>query len=160
VDVGTGNSRTVVRVGLQTGQYQIKTLVFEGGGGSWWEVIGASTVDSTVSLPLLVQGPGVTAPLFSGLNLDAQPTLNPNDPNFALSGITITGNPVTTVSFNIVSQAGATYTVQGSANLGTWINLNTNVAATGSSTPFTVNLADYPELNNQPKVFFRAVFNE
>lgn len=160
VEVGTGNSRTVVRVPLEVGQYQIKTLVYEGGGGSWWEVFGGSTVDATVPLQLLVQGPGVTAPLFSGLSLDAQPTLDPNDPNFKLSGITVTGNPVTSVSFNIGSQNGATYTVQGSVDLNTWIDLDSNVAATGTSTPFSVDLTEFPALSNQPKVFFRAIFNE
>ena len=161
VEVGTGNSRTVIRVPLELGEYQIKTLFYEGGGGSWWEVFGGSTLDGTVPLQLLVQGPGSTATVFSGLTLEAQPSLlDPNDPNFKLSAITVTGNPVTSVSFNIGSQDGATYTVQGSVDLDVWIDIDTNVAATGTSTPVTVDLTEFPALSNQPKVFFRAVFNE
>jgi hypothetical protein len=158
VEVGTGNSRTVVRTYLEVGEYQIKTLFYEGGGGSWWEVFGGSAAPG-YNYPLL-STTGGTAVLNSGLALIEQPSINPNDPNFALNSIVLTGSPVTSVSFNIVSQAGATYTVQGSTNLENWINLDTNVSATGTSTAFSVNLADHPTLNNQPKVFFRAFLNQ
>jgi hypothetical protein len=158
VEVGTGNSRTIVKTYLEAGQYKINTLFWEGGGGSWWEVIGGSAAAS-YNYPLL-STTGGSSVLNNGLALIEQPSINPNDPNFALNSIVLTGNPVTSVSFNIVSQAGATYTVQGSIDLGTWINLDSNVAATSTSTPFAVNLADFPALNNQPKVFFRAILNQ
>jgi hypothetical protein len=158
VEVGTGNSRTIVRVLLQAGQYQIKTLFYEGGGGSWWEVIGGSEA-AAYNYPLLTTSGG-SATVNGGLTLIAQPSLNPNDPNFKINQIVVTGNPVTSVSFNIVSQAGATYTVQGSTNLSDWIDLETDLPATDDSTPFSVNLADFPALSGQSKVFFRAVFNE
>lgn len=158
VEVGTGNSRTIVRTYLEVGQYQIKTLFWEGGGGSWWEVVGGSE-SAGYNYPLLSTTAG-SATLNSGLTLIAQPTLDPNDPNFAINSIVITGNPVTSVSFNIVTQAGGSYTVQGSANLVDWIDLDTDLPADDDSTPFSVNLADFPALSGQPKVFFRAVFNE
>jgi hypothetical protein len=158
VEVGTGNSRTIVRTYLETGEYQIRTLFWEGGGGSWWEVVGGSAAPG-YNYPLLSTTSG-SATLNSGLTLVAQTGLDPNDPNFAINGIALTGNPVSSVSFNIVTQAGGSYTVQGSTDLLEWITLDTDVEATDDSTPFSVNLADFPQLNGQPKVFFRAVFNE
>lgn len=158
-EAGTGNSRTIVTVPLQAGKYRIVTLVYEGGGGSWWEVIGAKAgFDETFVLPLLSRVGATSIPLSNGLPIVAQPLIV-DDSNFKLTSLSISGNPVSTVSFNIGTQDGATYTVQGSTNLVTWIDLNTNVPATGSSTPFTANLADYPALNGQTKVFFRAVRN-
>ena len=39
----------------------IKTLVFEGGGGSWWEVVGAKApVSPGFNYPLLMEGAGTT----------------------------------------------------------------------------------------------------
>ncbi len=158
VEVGTGNSRTIVRTLLQTGQYQIKTLFYEGGGGSWWEVIGGPAA-TAYNYPLLTTTGG-TATVNGGLTLIAQPAINPNDPNFKINSIVLTGSPVTSVSFNIVTQAGGSYTVQGSTDLSTWIDLDTDVSASDDSTPFSVNLADFPALSGQSKVFFRAVLNE
>ena len=158
VEVGTGNSRTIVRTLLQTGQYQIKTLFYEGGGGSWWEVIGSSATAS-FNYPLLTTGGG-SATINGGLTLIAQPAIDPNDPNFRINSVVVTGNPVTSVSFNIVTQAGGSYTIQGSTNLIDWIDLEDNLPATDDSTPFSVNLADFPALSGQSKVFFRAVLNE
>lgn len=157
VDTGSGNSRTIVRAQLEVGQYQIKTLVFEGGGGSWWEVIGASSVD-VVAPRLLVAGAGTSIPIISGLDLQVQPVVVPNDPTFRVTSVTTTGNnPVTSVQFSFGSQTGATYTIQGSTDLTTWITVASNVPATGTSTPFTVNLEGFEALNGQPKVFFRVL---
>ena len=156
-DVGTGNSRTIVRVLLQPGQYQIKTLFFEGGGGSWWEVIGGSET-AAYNYPLLSTTAG-SAPVNGGLTLIAQ-SAAPGDPNFKITSVTMTGNPVTSVSFNIAGQPGETYTVEASTNLTDWIELTTSLASTGTSTPFTVNLSEFPQLNGEEKVFFRAVVNQ
>ena len=109
--------------------------------------------------PLLTTTGG-TATVNGGLTLIAQPAINPNDPNFKINSIVLTGSPVTSVSFNIVTQAGGSYTVQGSTDLSTWIDLDTDVSASDDSTPFSVNLADFPALSGQSKVFFRAVLNE
>lgn len=157
VDAGTGNSRTLVRTFLAVGEYQIRTLVFEGGGGSWWEVIGGAATPA-FNYPLLTTTAGSVL-RNSGLALIEQPNVAPTDPNFALTSLVLTGNPVTSVSFNIVSQNGVSYAVQGSVDLVNWIDLQTNVVGTGTSTAVTVNLADHPTLNNQPKVFFRALYN-
>lgn len=157
-DVPTGNSLTIVRVHLEAGQYQIKTLFFEIDGGAWWEVFGRSA-DGYTAYRLLSTTGGSTS-VGSGLALLEQPAFDPNDPNFKLRNIVLTGTPVASVAFDIGTQAGASYTVQASTDLMTWIDLDTNVVAAGTLTPFAVNLADFPALNGQPKLFFRALFNE
>nr|WP_226895159.1 LamG domain-containing protein [Luteolibacter marinus] len=158
VETGTGNSRTIVRTYLETGEYTINTLFWEGGGGSWWEVIGGSEAPG-YNYPLL-STTGGSATVGSGLTLVAQPAIDPNDPNFAVGNVEVTGNPVTSVSFNIVSQANATYTVEASVDLETWIDVDTNVVSAGTNTPVVVDVTAFPELNGQAKVFFRAVLNE
>lgn len=158
-ETGTGNSRTLVTVPLAVGQYRIVTLVYEGGGGSWWEVIGAKAdFDATFVVPLLARNGATTIPVTNGLPVVAQPIIV-DDSNFKLTSVSVTGNPVSTVSFNIGTQDGATYEIQGSINLVDWITLDASVPATGSSTPYTVNLSEHPTLNGQTKVFFRAVRN-
>ncbi len=157
-DTGTGNSRTIVSVPLEVGQYRIQTLFFEGVGGSWWEVIGAKgPLDASFNIPLLAKGPGTTVNLSNGLALVEQPAVIPDDPNFRITGLSIVG---TSVSFNFGSQDGGTYTVEASTDLVEWIDVATNVPATGTSTPVSVDLAGFPELNGQDRVFLRVVLNE
>ncbi len=160
VEVGTGNSRTIVAVPLQVGQYTIKTLFWEGGGGSWWEVIGSSAVDGNFSkYPLLTTGTEANFAMPAGLGLTAQPAVEPNDPNFKISGFVISGSPVTTANFTFGSQVGVEYTVEASTTLqaGSWIPVET-VTATGTTTAISVDLTDFPALTGQPKVFFRVQF--
>lgn len=160
VETATGNSRTIVRVTLQVGQYDIRTLMYEGAVGSWWEVFGAKEpVDATFVHPLLARGPGSTVNIASGIPVVDQGGVTPPNSNFRLTAVTVTGNPVTSVSFNIGSQAGATYTIQASENLTSWTLINGSVPATGTSTPFTVNFSAYPALSGKSKLFFRAVQN-
>ena len=105
VEVGTGNSRTIGNITLAVGTYTIKSLVFEGGGGSWWEVIGAKApVSPFYSYPLLVQGPGSTLTDFDVLALvgpaaaDSIPVTN------------FTFNPATgAFSLTFISAAGSNY---------------------------------------------------
>ena len=158
VETGTGNSRTIVRTFLEVGEYTINTLFWEGGGGSWWEVVGGSAAPGFNYPPLSTTGGSAT--VGSGLTLIAQPTVDPNDPDFALSNVMVTGNPVTSVSFNIVSQNNATYTVQASIDLDQWTDVETNVLSGGTSTPVSVDLTEFPEFDGQSKVFFRAILNE
>lgn len=158
VEAGTGNSRTLVRTYLETGEYTIKTLVFEGGGGSWWEVIGGSESPS-FNYPLL-STTGGSAMLNSGLVLVAQPAVNPVDPNFKLGNVMVTGNPVTSVSFDIAGQEGATYMIEASVDLDEWSVIESSIISSGASTPVTLNFADYPEFDGQAKVFLRAITND
>ena len=156
VEVGTGNSRTLGRITLGVGTYAVKTLVYEGGGGSWWEVIGAkSPVGVGFNYPLLAKGPGSTVADADGLQLAAQLAGS----SIRVTNFVTTGTPISSATLTWTSAAGKTYTTQFSSDLRTWTNLNTNVASGGASTtsviPFTGNAA----LTGKARLFFRAVEN-
>jgi len=163
LEIGTGNSRTLGRVNLQAGEYRIRTLMFEGGGGSWWEVIGAKgDVDAPGAFvyPLLAKGTADTViKVYPGLGLaDPSDTFNPGE-TIEVSGLTVTGAPVTSVAFNFSSAEGKTYKVEGSIDLQTWEVLNGSLPATGASTSFSIDLSDYAADNLLPKMFFRVTEN-
>ena len=108
VEVGTGNSRTIGNITLAAGTYTLKTLVFEGGGGSWWEVIGAKApVAAAYNYPLLVQGPGSTIADSDLLVLVAPP---------AAQGLTVTNfsfNPATgAYALTFTSAVGSNYQLE------------------------------------------------
>lgn len=108
VEVGTGNSRTIANVTLAAGTYTIKTLVFEGGGGSWWEVIGSKAPVATgFNYPLLVEGPGstVTDPDVLALVAPAAPEAIPVT-NFTYNSTT------GAYSLTFVSTAGSNYQLE------------------------------------------------
>ena len=155
VDTPTGNSRTIVSVPLNVGQYRIQTLVFEVGGGFYWEVYGAKgPLDPGTVLPLLVKGPGSTVNLTSGLALVQQGTTP--DPGFQIVNATITKGPPTTAQFSFGSQDGASYSIEASPDLSNWTTVLANVTGTGTSTPVSVDLSAFPALNGQAKVFLRV----
>jgi len=160
LEIGTGNSRTLGRVNLQAGEYRIRTLMYEGGGGSWWEVIGSKgDVGSPAAFvyPLLAKGTAdTTIRVYPGLSLaDPSAIFNPGE-TLEISGLTVSGSPVSSVAFNFSSTEGKTYTVEASLNLQSWILLNGSLPATGASTPFSINPTTNAQLNGQPKVFFRV----
>lgn len=106
VQVGTGNSRTIVRTTLAVGTYQLKTLVYEGGGGSWWEVIGTKAAGDLVPFSLLAKGSGSSKPDPDGLQLTAQPQPELQVTNFTYDRDT------TEYFFTFDSVFGATYQMQ------------------------------------------------
>ena len=108
VEVGTGNSRTIGNITLAAGTYTIKTLVFEGGGGSWWEVIGAKAPVSTgFNYPLLMQGAGSTLTDFDLLVLVAPPSAE------SIPVTNFTFNPSTgAYSLTFVSTPGSNYQLE------------------------------------------------
>ena len=113
VEVGTGNSRTIGQVTLAVGTYTIKTLVFEGGGGSWWEVVGAKApVSPGFNYPLLMEGAGTTVTDFDLLVLVA-PASQETIPVTNFTANTVTG----AYSLTFVSTAGATYQLEYSTNM-------------------------------------------
>ena len=113
VEVGTGNSRTIGQVTLAVGTYTIKTLVFEGGGGSWWEVVGAKApVSPGFNYPLLMEGAGTTLTDFDLLVLVA-PAAPETIPVTNFTANTVTG----AYSLTFVSTAGATYQLEYSTNM-------------------------------------------
>ncbi|WP_367870144.1 LamG-like jellyroll fold domain-containing protein [Luteolibacter sp. Populi] len=155
-DTGTGNSRTIVSVPLAVGQYRIQTLVFEGVGGSWWEVIGAKgPLDASFNIPLLAKGPGTTVNLTNGLALVEQPPVVPVDPTFGITSVVIAKGPPTTAQLTFGSQDGVNYSIQASTDLVSWTTVVPNVAGTGSATTTNVDLSGFPDFNGMDKVFFR-----
>ena len=108
VEVGTGNSRTTANITLASGTHTVKTLVFECGGGSWWEVIGAKApVSAGFNYPLLVQGPGSILSDFNLLVLVAPPSAE------SIPVTNFTFNPVTgAYSLTFVSTAGSNYQLE------------------------------------------------
>ncbi|MBK1833952.1 LamG-like jellyroll fold domain-containing protein [Roseibacillus ishigakijimensis] len=160
-ETGTGNSRTLASVHLEVGEYRIVTLVWEGGGGSWWEVIGGPAIDFSYRYPLLSTGESEeTVSLASGLPLVAQDVVvTPGGEIIPLNDFTVTGSPVTEASFTLTTVAEASYTLEASTDLTSWITLDANLASAGTSTPVTVDLSAVPELNGEPKVFFRVSQN-
>ncbi len=108
VEVGTGNSRTIGNITLAAGTYTLKTLVYEGGGGSWWEIIGAKApVSAGFNYPLLVEGAGSTLNDFDLLVLVA-----PAAPE-TIPVTNFTFNPATgAYSLTFVSTAGANYQLE------------------------------------------------
>lgn len=101
VETGTGNSRTIVRTTLAVGDYTLKTMMYEGGGGSWWEVLGSKASGHIFNVPLLVKGTGSTATDTEGLLLTAQPqanlavnafTADPQTGDFSITFGSILGN--------------------------------------------------------------------
>ena len=156
VEVGTGNSRTLASITLAAGTYTLQGLMYEGGGGSWWEGAfgGSNTGDPSSTYPLLVRGGGIITP---GLALSAQGVVS----NYvAVNSITMVGNPVTGVTINFSSMEGANYTVEASTNLTTWTNItNAPGMVGGNNTTLTINLSAIPALANQPRVFFRVFTN-
>jgi hypothetical protein len=159
VDTASGNSRTVVSVPLSVGQYRIQTLVFEIGGGFFWEVFGAKgPVDPSFTLPLLVKGGG-TVNVAPGLPTVAQGAVAP--PGFVISNAVFTVGPPTTAQLTFGSQNGATYRIEASTTLspGSWTTVVPSVSATGTTTTTTVNLSGFPAFNGQRKVFLRIQTN-
>ncbi len=78
--------------------------------------------------------------------------------DFAITNITTSGNPVTSVTLSWGSVADTSYTVQANPGLGpagSWIDVDT-VVATGPSASSTVNLTLHPSLTGQPQVFLRV----
>jgi hypothetical protein len=163
LEIGTGNSRTLGRVNLQAGEYRIRTLMYEGGGGSWWEVIGAKGdvgTPATFRYPLLAKGTAdTTIKVYPGLPLvEPTATYNPGE-TIQVSGLTVTGSPVTSVAFNFSSTAGKTYKVEASMDLVSWEVVSGSVPATGASTSFSIDLSPYAANNLLPKLFLRVTEN-
>lgn len=153
-ELGTGNSRTVVSVPLAVGQYKIQTLFYEGGGGSFWEVFGGQAIAPGYNYPLLAKGAGTNVSIGAGLPVVQEGATVPTE--IRISGFTVTGSPVGSASFSINSVAGESYVVQASTDLVSWVDIKT-VPSGGTVTNVNITMADHPQFNGKPKVFFRVV---
>jgi|GEM_PF-2819213 len=143
VVVGTGNSRTIGKVTLAAGTYTINTLVYEGSGGSWWEVFGSQAPAGAIGLnyQLLATGAGSTYADSDGLQLVGRAT-----GSIAITAFSF--NPSTgAYSVTFTSEAGANYAVQYTNGLqagatGTaarWNVVPTAASVSGSIGTTTVN---------------------
>jgi len=167
VEVGTGNSRTLVRTTLAVGSYTLKTMMYEGGGGSWWEVIGSGAGSPFLTQPLLAKGPGSTFTDRKGLLLTAQPqaelaitgyTADQNTGDFSLTFGSILGN-----NYSVEYTTGLSQSAGGPASPLKW---NTAPApldsfpGNGQSTTVSGNvttlLAPGGQLPDLSKAFFRV----
>lgn len=157
VDIGTGDSRTVGRIHLTAGNYTIRSIFFENGGGASYEIVGAQATpnyDPFAILPLLAKGTAgqpidsvVSTPLISPVVVGPE--------NFKISTITATGKPVTSVQLTWGSEAGKTYLIEASNDLttNTWATVADNIASGGATTSATVTLAT--PFAGDSRVFFR-----
>lgn len=165
VEVGTGNSRTIVRTTLAVGSYTLKTLVYEGGGGSWWEVLGSAAAGDFFNIPLLVKGPGSTALDTEGLLIAAQPqtelTITGFSANAETGAYTLTFGSTFGRNYQVEYTTGFQAAGAPASPL-KWnvVPLLSNVPGYGISTSVTGNVTDLltsagGQLTDLNKVFFR-----
>ncbi len=161
-EVGTGNSRTVGRIHLAAGEYTIRTLVYEGGGGSYWEVFGVQgPVGFCYPLPLITKGSeALTATDVAAIPLVGQPP--PVITEFLAN--------VATDSYSITftSEPGQTFTLEYSDGLkpstilgepGEWFQtVNVIQAEPGSTTTVEGTLSSFLTANGGSLTSLRDVF--
>lgn len=132
-DAGTGDSATTGRIHLTPGDYTIRSVYFEGAGGSAYEIFGAREISNLpIPMQLLTKGGVPAFPVLNGLELVpyVAPVAVPVLSNFGTQA-----GGVLTLTFS--SEAGATYTLQSSTDLQTWGAVSTNIQAQGTSTTVT-----------------------
>ncbi|RYD35382.1 MAG: hypothetical protein EOP86_08620 [Verrucomicrobiaceae bacterium] len=158
LDIGTGDSRTVGRIHLAAGNYTLRSVFYEIGGGSSYEIVAAQAqamFDPYAPLPLLKKG-GSGQPIVS--NIAGLPWVGAvaAPGNLQITGLTATGNPVTSVQMTWGSEAGKTYLIEATNDLATgpWTTVQDNIASGGASTTSTVNLA--APFAGDSRVFFRV----
>jgi hypothetical protein len=166
VETGTGNSRTLGKINLGIGTYQIKTLVYQGSGGSWWEVIGAQANElPNYAYPLIEKDGASSVAIARGLQL--VPQIAPvNNAEFKISELRLTGTPASTgATFNFTSSGAGGETVQISTDMVNWSIVPATIVNNGNGTSSatvdfigkTVN--GNQQVVGQPKLFIRVVRN-
>ncbi len=161
-EIGTGNSRTIGRITLQPGTYQLEGLMYEGGGGSYWGIVGAiEPVSDTVYYPL---SKGGAVPAFSMLPLVFVPVENIPVTNF-------TYNPATgDYSLTFGSSVGLNYQLEytnamepglgGAAE--TWNPVSGTIPGEAGTTTVSGNMNAFKEASggllpdNTPRAFLRV----
>ena len=163
-EVGTGNSQTIGRIALTPGTYQLEGLVYEGGCGSFWRVVGGiePLAQEGVWLPL---SKGGNVAVRSMLPLIAQPIETIVVTNFTLNAAT------GAYSLTFGSVAGANYQLEystameaGAAGSPTTWNIapGASIAGSAGSTTITGNLTELQAANGgflppgSPRVFLRV----
>ncbi|MDB6133418.1 MAG: hypothetical protein JWM59_1661 [Verrucomicrobiales bacterium] len=126
-DVATGDSSTVGRIFLNTGDYPISATFWEDAGGSYFEIFAAP--DDGVSTFKALAQPADSP----GLALVPGTTATPPVPVILGGGLTVNAN--NTLSLTFASVAGATYALESSTDLITWVEIST-VVASGTTSGF------------------------
>ncbi len=156
LDIGTGDSRTVGRIHLEAGNYTIRSLFFEMGGGSSYEIVGAQAqpvYDPFAPLPLLAKGTA-GQPLDTIATLRFVGTAPVTNDGFTITAVSATGNPVGNVQLTWKSEAGKSYAIEATTDpAATWTTLSDDIESNGASTSATVSLSS-PFAGNS-RVFFR-----
>lgn len=158
-DAATGDSATTARIHLTAGDYPIRSLYFEGGGGSSYEIYASQEVGNLpIPLQPLTKGGVPALQVLNGLQL--VPYVTPVTAPVLSSFGSQTGG-VLSLSFSSV--AGATYTLQSSTDLASWGTVSANIQSQGATTTVTgssIPGSAYFYINPAiPKQYFRIKRN-
>jgi hypothetical protein len=165
-DVPTGNSRTVGQIYLPAGEYTLKTLFFEIGGGAYYEVYGSAYSTAPInfnkasSLTLLKADasyppgiPTVTLDAISSPALVSKPTV---DLSGALPAYSFGAGNSFSVTF--ASSPGLVYSLEYSTDLVNWSKAGAAYGSAGATTTISGLLTGLPSplQANAPRIFFRV----
>lgn len=148
---GTGDADARAVINLEAGEYDFEFVWFEGNGGAYFELYaaqGSFGADGDTTAWRLVGGP-------EGLELVAQ-SAPPAGEAPVITGLAYTPGAF---AVTFTSEAGATYTVQYSADLANWVNAVTNLAPGGAQTTYTADLNSLNLAEPKTRVFFRVQRN-
>ena len=172
-DVPTGSSRTTGRIHLVADDYQVNTLMYEIGGGSFFEVYGSAVAGSSAcitpakSVPLtllrysagydfnnLATIPNVIIDTISSPGLTAKPTAD-----LSLGLTTFSFGAGDSFSLTFPSASGLGYTVEYSTDLTAWYKAGGLYGGAGATSTFNGALSDLnpPLPANAQRVYWRIV---
>ena len=121
-DCGTGNSRTTGRIFLNAGQYTVRTLVFDQGGDSYWEVFGGQ---EGTTMQLLQTNRPIPSEDFPGLPIVAA----------NVATIPVVETSLTPAGDQLVvrwtAKTNLSYLVEASSNLVDWVEIAGPFSVTG-----------------------------
>jgi len=150
LEVGGGNTRTMARIAFPNdgsvvypAEYEIRSLHFEGNGGSYWEIFSGPASGYGRQVTLLQRDQGLsTIPDVDGLQLVG--------PDLDVLSVSMPGG--NTFSFTFRSVNGLTYTIERSADHVDWVSQG-SLQATGSTTTYTSGPLTAAEM----RYFYRAI---
>lgn len=148
--VGGGNTRTISRLTFPAdgsvtypATYPIKSLHFEGTGGSYWEIFAGPASGYGRMVTLLERNQGLTNIVdVNGIQLAGLESLE-------VLSVGLVAGPAFFFTFR--SNPGTTYTIQRSENLLSWTSVGT-ITATGTTTTYT----SAPLVVGEPRFSYRA----
>lgn len=140
-EVGTGDSYTMAQVHLLPGTYHMDNLFYEGGGGSFWEVLcgrllPGGVLYNTTRAALLAKTPNTAVLDSPGIQLTSG--IAPLVTEFIKT-------PTGAFSITFTSETGAFYTLEASDSLlqGTWESITDSIIGSSGTTTFTGVASQY-----------------